>query len=271
MKPDLRQSARKTSPAPGAAKNSKQETKSALNSKRNTKPAVKSKPDTKPAVKSRQETKPALKQHSQATFDVQAASKLISKADPEMSRLIKSVGPCLLELQPAQTVFESLLEAIVYQQLTARAAGTILGRVKDLYGGSSPTPAQILKTPDNRLRSAGLSRAKVLAARDLSEKIKNGTLPLITELSGMTDEEIVEAFTSVRGIGEWTVQMFLIFKLGRPDVMPCKDYGVRKGFARVFDLDELPSPTEVLSRSECWRPYRTVASWYLWRVPASDN
>lgn len=184
-----------------------------------------------------------------------------------MGRVIKMVGPCGLKTDKMQNCFESLLEAIVYQQLTGKAAATILGRVKGLYGDGFPTPPQVLMTSDEDLHAAGLSRAKVLAIKDLSEKTVSGVLPLIDELDSMMDREIIETFSSVRGIGEWTVQMMLIFRLGRADVMPQNDYGVRKGFAAAFSLKELPAPAYLLAHSERWRPYRSIASWYLWRVP----
>lgn len=183
-----------------------------------------------------------------------------------MAKVIKAVGPCKLELQEMQSCFDTLLESIVYQQLTGKAAATILGRVKGLYKDKFPTPSQVLKTSDDALRAVGLSRAKTAAIKDLAEKTKAGLIPDIAALEEMTDEDIVEVLSSVRGIGEWTVQMLLIFRLGRPDVMPHNDYGVRKGFARAFKLDELPAPRHLLTHSEKWRPYRTIGSWYLWRV-----
>jgi 3-methyladenine DNA glycosylase/8-oxoguanine DNA glycosylase len=165
--------------------------------------------------------------------------------------------------------FESLLESIVYQQLTGKAAATILSRVKAIYQNQFPSPQQLIATELELLRSAGLSRAKAMSILDLAEKTYTGVLPQFADLEKMPDEEIIEKLSSVRGVGEWTVQMMLIFKLGRPDVMPIKDYGVRKGFARAFALAELPSPSQLLHHAEKWRPYRTVASWYLWRVPTN--
>ncbi len=203
---------------------------------------------------------------NQLPFDAVAAAKVIAKADKNMARVIKAVGPCRLELQAMHNSFESLLESIVYQQLTGKAAATIMGRVKGLYKDKFPSPAQVLKTTDETFRSVGLSGAKTAAIKDLADKTKKGLLPDLDALAEMNDAEIVEKLTAVRGIGEWTVHMLLIFKLGRPDVMPNNDYGVRKGFARAYELDELPSPRFLLEHSEIWRPYRSVASWYLWRV-----
>ncbi|MBX9720744.1 MAG: DNA-3-methyladenine glycosylase [Candidatus Obscuribacterales bacterium] len=203
---------------------------------------------------------------NQLPFDSLAAAKIISKADKNLARVIKAVGPCRLELQAMQNSFESLLESIVYQQLTGKAAATILGRVKALYKDEFPSPAQVLKTTDETFRSVGLSGAKTAAIKDLADKSKKGLLPDIDALAQMSDDEIIEKLTAVRGIGEWTVHMLLIFRLGRPDVMPNNDYGIRKGFARAYELDDLPSPRFLLEHSEIWRPYRSIASWYLWRV-----
>jgi 3-methyladenine DNA glycosylase/8-oxoguanine DNA glycosylase len=225
-------------------------------------PPVKETPRNRTPAKVIVKNEPSL---SVLPFDLQQAIKTISKADPEMGKLIKIVGPCRLELMEMRNCFETLLESIVYQQLTGKAAATILGRVKGLYKNKFPTPAQVLKTADSDLRAVGLSGAKTLAIKDLAEKTKNGTLPVIDELAEMDDDEIVETFSSVRGIGEWTVQMLLIFRLGRPDVMPSKDYGVRKGFAQLYGMKDLPTPTQLVMHAEKWRPYRTVGSWYLWR------
>ena len=165
-----------------------------------------------------------------------------------------------------QSPFETLLESIVYQQLTGKAAATILGRVKALYETDFPKPQQILDTADDTLRAAGLSRAKVASIKDLARKELDGVIPAIDHLHTMPDDEIVEKLTLVRGIGEWTVQMLLIFRLGRPDVMPTNDYGVRKGYALTFAKDDLPTAKELAKHAERWRPWRTLAAWYLWRA-----
>ncbi|MBX9685550.1 MAG: DNA-3-methyladenine glycosylase [Candidatus Obscuribacterales bacterium] len=199
-------------------------------------------------------------------FDAAKAAKHLSASDKTMAKIIKSVGPCRLELQEMQNAYESLMESIVYQQLTGKAAATIMGRVKGLYKNKFPSPVQLLKTSDEDLRAVGLSGAKTAAIKDLSLKKKEGLIPEVEQMEKMSDEEIIEILSSVRGIGEWTVQMLLIFRLGRPDVMPHNDYGVRKGFARAYNLEELPKPKELLTHSEIWRPYRSVAAWYLWRV-----
>ncbi len=165
-----------------------------------------------------------------------------------------------------QSPFQALAESIVYQQLTGKAAATIHGRLVDLFPRKRLTPERLLDTHARRLRGAGLSRAKVLALKDLAAKTLTGVVPTLARLHAMTDAEIVERLVQVRGIGRWSVEMLLIFRLGRPDVWPSTDYGVRKGYARVFGGGKLPSPKYLDRRGEGWRPYRTVAAWYLWRA-----
>ena len=196
-----------------------------------------------------------------------AAARALGKADPLLGRLIKRVGPCRLELDAIQSPFAALAEAIVYQQLNGRAASTIHGRFLALFRPRRvPSPDGVLAAPHEALRAAGLSRAKIAALTDLAAKTIDGTVPPLRELRRMGEEEIVERLTRVRGIGRWTVEMLLIFRLGRPDVLPAGDYGIRKGFARAFRTRLLPTPRQVLRRGERWRPYRSVASWYLWRA-----
>jgi 3-methyladenine DNA glycosylase/8-oxoguanine DNA glycosylase len=160
------------------------------------------------------------------------------------------------------------MESIVYQQLTGRAASTIFNRVLALFRPRRvPRPQDLVEIPEEKLRAAGLSRAKTLALKDLAAKALDGTVPASArELEKLSDAEIVARLTAVRGIGPWTVEMLLIFRLARPDVLPATDYGVRKGFARIQGAKELPSAKELLAYGERWRPYRSIASWYLWRV-----
>ncbi len=198
-------------------------------------------------------------------FDVVHATGELRLADAKLRKLIDRVGPCKLELQHMQNTFETLLESIVYQQLTGKAAATIVGRLKLLYGSQFPTPQEIIDTADDTIRAVGLSRAKLAAVKDLAEKACTGLIPEIDQLQLMEDQEIIDKLTNVRGIGEWTVQMLLIFRLGRPDILPINDYGVRKGYGLTFAKGELPAPREVLKHGERWRPWRTLASWYLWR------
>jgi DNA-3-methyladenine glycosylase II len=172
-------------------------------------------------------------------------------------------------ITPAISVrpFDALAESIAYQQLTGKAAATIFGRVRALYPKRKwLDPKQLLATPDEALRAAGLSRAKTAALKDLAAKTIDGTVPSGRALLRMTDDEIIARLTTVRGIGRWTVEMLLLFDLGRPDVWPVDDYGVRKGFAKTFRRRELPTPKQLMKLGEKWRPYRSVAAWYFWRA-----
>lgn len=163
--------------------------------------------------------------------------------------------------------FDSLAESIAYQQLNGKAAATIWKRVRALYPKTKwLDPAKVLATPDEALRTAGLSRSKTAALKDLAAKTVDGTVPSGRALLGMTDDEIIARLTQVRGIGRWTVEMLLLFDLGRLDVWPVDDYGVRKGFAKTFRKRKLPTPKELLKHGEKWRPYRSVAAWYFWRA-----
>jgi 3-methyladenine DNA glycosylase/8-oxoguanine DNA glycosylase len=190
----------------------------------------------------------------------------LSASDSILACLITKVGPCRLRPDRRQTTFEALVEAVAHQQLTGKAAQTILGRVKALHPHRDfPAPEDLLATPEHKLRAAGLSRAKVAAVRDISARTLDGTVPTPREMSRMEDAQIIERLTIIRGVGRWTVEMLLIFKLGRPDVLPVDDYGVRKGFALTYRKRGLPTPGDLLAHGESWRPYRSVASWYMWR------
>jgi methylated-DNA-[protein]-cysteine S-methyltransferase len=200
-------------------------------------------------------------------LDPAGAARALSASDPVLGKVMDRVGPFGLRPESMQTTFQALAEAILYQQLNGRAAATILLRLKRLYGrGRFPRPAELLATSEDRLRSAGLSANKQAALRDLAAKTLDGTVPPVARLRRLSDEAIVRRLDSVRGIGRWTVEMLLIFRLGRPDVLPVDDYGVRKGFQRTFRTAGLPTRAEVARRGERWRPFRTVASWYLWRA-----
>ena len=172
-------------------------------------------------------------------------------------------------ITPAVSIrpFDALAESIAYQQLSGKAAATIFGRVRALYPKRKwLDPEQLLATPDETLRAAGLSRAKTAALKDLAAKTIDGTVPSGRALIRMTDGEIITRLTTVRGIGRWTVEMLLLFDLGRLDVWPVDDYGVRKGFAKTFGRRKLPTPKQLMKFGEKWRPYRSVAAWYFWRA-----
>ncbi len=194
-----------------------------------------------------------------------AAVRHLKKADKTLSRVISKVGPCRA-LQHPQDTFEALLHAITYQQLNGKAARTIHGRVLALFGGKCPSPAKFLEQKEDNLRKAGLSRNKLAAMRDLAEKSVSGIVPLRKQLEPLSDAEIIERLTQVRGVGVWTAQMFLMFRLGRPDVLPSGDFGIRKAFGVHFRKNgRMPPPSAVEKHGKLWAPYRTVASWYLWR------
>ena len=200
-------------------------------------------------------------------FDPKQALAKLRRADRSLASVIKRAGPFTHRPEKMQSPFEALFRAIVYQQLSGKAAATILGRVMAHYPNRrSFKPAAVLATPDAVLRAAGMSSAKVAAVKDLSAKTLDGTVPSLARLVKMSDEEIISRLVQVRGIGVWSVEMLLIFRLGRPDVLPLGDLGVRKGFMLTYGLAELPSPKALLEHAECWRPYRSVASWYMWRA-----
>ena len=201
-------------------------------------------------------------------FDAAQAVAQLRAADPVMARLIDAVGPFAMELKTTPSLFVALAESIVYQQLTGKAAATIFARVQALFPRAhhGPTPEQILRVSDERLRGAGLSNAKLLALRDLARRSVDGTVPTLAAAQQMDDETLVARLTEVRGIGRWTVEMLLMFRLGRPDVLPVDDYGVRQGFAIAFRKRKPPLPKALAKYGQRWAPYRTVASWYLWRA-----
>ena len=207
-------------------------------------------------------------------FDQEEAIAHLRARDPKLAKLIDRVGPFALRLGSAPSPFESLLESIMYQQLHGKAAATIHRRVREIYGGD-PSPQALLDTPEDRLRAAGVSGNKIKALRDLASRTLDGTVPSHKAILKMTDADIVERLTEVRGIGPWTVEMLLIFRMGRPDVLPVTDYGVRKGYALTFmrvpknrpiEAGDLPKPDVVFNRGRRWAPFRSVASWYLWRA-----
>ena len=191
----------------------------------------------------------------------------LSKLDARLAGLIAKAGP--FTVRPGELVrpFDALAESIAYQQLSGKAAATIWGRVRALYPRRKwLDPRLVLATPDEKFRAAGLSRSKTAAIKDLAAKTIDGTVPTAQTLARMGDEEIVARLTMVRGIGRWTVEMLLIFDLGRLDIWPASDYGVQKGFAKTFGRRKLPTPKQLHRLGEKWRPYRSVAAWYFWRA-----
>ena len=202
-----------------------------------------------------------------SVYDWPRAIAHLRRRDRTLHRIIGIVGPDKpARLGSAQTPFATLLRSIVYQQLSGKAAGSIHRRVLALFPGGRPSARALLALDDAELRAAGLSRSKVLSVRDLAAKAAARQLPSRRALDAMDDEAIIERLTEIRGIGRWTVEMLLIFTLDRPDVLPVTDLGVRRGFMVCQDNDELPEPAELLAHGDVWRPYRSVASWYLWRA-----
>jgi 3-methyladenine DNA glycosylase/8-oxoguanine DNA glycosylase len=200
-------------------------------------------------------------------FDLDAAIAWLGERDDCLKRLIGETRRFELAIAGAESPYEALLESIAYQSISGKAAATIFGRVKALgKNGRVPTPAQMVALRKPVLRKAGLSTAKVLAMKDLARKTLAGVVPTLAQARTMSDDELVERLVSVRGIGAWSVEMFLIFRLGRPDVLPIHDLGVKKGWAVTYGRKHMPAPRELLAFGERWRPYRTVASWYMWRA-----
>jgi DNA-3-methyladenine glycosylase II len=200
-------------------------------------------------------------------FDLAEATRHLAAKDEKLAELIANTVPFQLHSDQLDSPYEVLLKAIAYQSISGKAAATILGRVKALSGnGRAPSPEQMLKLRKPALHKAGLSGAKILAMKDLAQKTIDGVVPTLEEAQKLSNEELVKRLVSVRGIGSWTVEMFLIFRLGRPDVLPVHDLGVRKGWAITYGKKHMPTPKELLEFGERWRPYRTVVSWYMWRA-----
>jgi 3-methyladenine DNA glycosylase/8-oxoguanine DNA glycosylase len=200
-------------------------------------------------------------------FDLQKAMQHLSACDEKLAELIANTVPFQTDSDHLQSPYEALLESIAYQSISGKAAATIFARIKALSSnGRPPSPEEMLKLPNRKLRRAGLSGAKAAAMKDLAKKTIEGIVPTLEQSQSLSDEELVERLVSVRGIGAWTVEMFLIFRLGRPDVLPIHDLGVKKGWSVAYGKKHMPKPKELLAFGERWRPYRTVASWYMWRA-----
>jgi methylated-DNA-[protein]-cysteine S-methyltransferase len=198
-------------------------------------------------------------------FDADSSTRAIAKIDKRLGEVIERVGPIRLRIDPAARPFDMLAKAILYQQLATPAARAIHGRFLALVGTDDPV-SRLTSLSDAKLRGCGISRPKLKALRDLSKKTASGELPTREALETMSDDEIIASLTKVRGIGPWTVHMLLIFRLGRPDVWPVDDYGVRKAWAKIFRKRQLPKPKDLLRLGEKYRPWRSVASWYFWRA-----
>jgi DNA-3-methyladenine glycosylase II len=197
----------------------------------------------------------------------QEALSHLSRHDPVMRKLIRGAGPCALEPEARRSPFESLVRAVAHQQLNGTAATTILNRFRKLFPGRRfPRPADLAQVSDEAMRAAGFSRAKIAAIRDIAEKTLSGLVPTTRAIRQLEDDVIVSRLIEVRGVGRWTVEMLLIFQLGRPDVLPVDDFGVRTGFRLAYGRKDMPRPKELMEFGERWRPHRTTAAWYLWRA-----
>ena len=200
-------------------------------------------------------------------MDAVRAIRHLKKVDSDLAKVIRRIGPCELKPDKSRTIYASLVRSIVYQQLTGKVAAIIFGRFLDLFPGRKfPEPERVLRMPFERLRGVGLSNQKASYIRNIAQAARDGIVPDSRRANRMSDDELVEQLTSIKGVGCWTVEMLLIFRLGRPDVLPTTDYGVQKGFALAKRLAELPKPKELLAAGERWAPYRTTAAWYLWRT-----
>lgn len=200
------------------------------------------------------------------------AAVRLGKSCPFMKALITRVGPCTMEIEAGRTPFQALVNAVAHQQLHGKAAATILGRFRALFpGGRFPGPKALAGVTDDQLRGVGFSRAKTAALRDIAEKTLSGVVPGSKGIASLSDEEIIARLTQVRGVGKWTVEMLLIFTLGRPDVWPVDDFGVRTGWRLTYGLDEMPSPKELQALGEKFRPHRSVAAWYFWRATDTNR
>ncbi|MBZ0135334.1 MAG: DNA-3-methyladenine glycosylase 2 family protein [Planctomycetes bacterium] len=199
-------------------------------------------------------------------YDWDTAAAHVAKRDKRIGRVIKRV-PASLQIKPFRSPFHYLMRAIIFQQLSGKAAGTIHGRVIDLFPTRREvTPERLLKLPEAKVRDAGVSAGKLKALRDLARRTAACEIPTFAKLRKLDDDEIIKRLTAVHGIGRWTVEMLLIFQLGRPDVLPIDDLGVRKGYGIAHGLPEMPKPKELVELAESWRPYRTVGAWYCWRA-----
>jgi 3-methyladenine DNA glycosylase/8-oxoguanine DNA glycosylase len=203
---------------------------------------------------------------TQLTFDAGAATAHLAEVDPRLGELIQRTGPYRPTTNAAPDVFHSLLRAIVYQQLSGRAAGTIYARLLEALGSDAPGAAAVRDADDATLRGAGLSANKVAGLRALASAELTGALPDESRIGAYSDAELIAAYSAIRGIGRWTAEMLLMFHLGRPDVMPIHDLGVRKGYAVTYRLEDLPKPKALEQAGESWRPYRSVGCWYMWRA-----
>lgn len=195
-----------------------------------------------------------------------SAERHLAKSDAVMKRLIKQFGACALKPHTGRQPYESLVRAVAHQQLHGKAAEAILARFTALYPGKFPAAEAVLATRPGELRACGFSQAKIAAIHDIAAHTVSGTVPTLARIRKLPDDDIIARLTQIRGVGRWTVEMLLIFHLGRPDILPVDDFGVRNGFRIAYNLDAMPKPRALADHGVRWQPYRTIASWYLWRA-----
>lgn len=196
------------------------------------------------------------------------AAAFLSSLDADWARHITKIGPCQHAAKPAREPYEALVRAIAYQQLHAKAGDAILGRLLALYPGSSfPTAGQLLESAPELQRACGFSASKLATIRGIAQATIDGVVPGLNEARCMADSELIARLVALRGVGRWTVEMFLIYSLERPDILPADDFGVREGYKRLKGLEKAPTAGQMRKISEAWSPWRTVAAWYLWRLP----
>lgn len=196
--------------------------------------------------------------------DYRSSIRHLKRVDPTLARVIEAVGPCRLQLRTEGSHYQALTRSIIYQQLSGKAAGTILSRFNALFPGNTPTPEAVMTQSDEALRSVGLSRQKIAYLRDLSSKVISGELPL-DQVHAMDDDDLITHLVQVKGIGRWTAQMFLMFRLGRRDVLPELDLGIQNAIRRAYRKRKRPTPKDVKKIGAKWSPHASVACWYLWR------
>ncbi|MGZ8258649.1 MAG: DNA-3-methyladenine glycosylase family protein [Methylotenera sp.] len=201
----------------------------------------------------------------------QSATDFLSHLDADWARLIETVGPCTFEPKPAREPYEALIRAVAYQQLHAKAGDAIISRLLHLYGDAFPSPNQLLATEFDALRACGFSARKIETIHGIAEGALSGVVPSRDDADTMADEDLIERLVALKGIGRWTVEMLLIFTFARMDVLPADDFGVAEGYRRLKKLDTAPKRKEIAEIGKAWSPYRTIASWYLWRVPKQYN
>lgn len=221
-----------------------------------------------PPTEARQATPaPVLSDLSPGAY--RRATAFLSGLDARWARHVAAVGPCRHEAKPAREPYEALVRAIAYQQLHAKAGDAILARFLALYPGAAfPSPEQLLASDPAQQRGCGFSAAKLASIRGIAQATLEGVVPDLARARRLSDAELIERLTSLRGVGRWTVEMFLIYSLQRSDILPVDDFGVRAGYARLQGLEKAPTPARMREIGEAWSPYRTVAAWYLWRLPA---